>query len=262
VPECAECRSSEDVPFGAVCIGDAKATAEQDALPVGARWCNVGRRGRRRHLGLVTLVPDRHTATTGSVPPVNLRNGIDVGDPLQVVLGYLETWRFELGDASATFAESDLRLANRGGARISAAEIAAILERRNAIERALRAAPVGASLAGATSSVPWLPLTYLFDAFADIRGVGFSKMTKALHPKRPGLIPMLDSVVQRYLTDDDPGVQSPFGERAVALVRGYKRDLDRNRDALRAVLRELARRGHDLSEVRILDLLIWWAQAA
>ena len=29
-----------------------------------------------------------------------------------------------------------------------------------------------------------------------IRGVGFSKMTKALHPKRPALIPMVDSVVQ------------------------------------------------------------------
>jgi hypothetical protein len=211
---------------------------------------------------LVALVPDRHTATTGSVPPVNLRNGIDVEDPLQVVLDYLESWRFEVGDVSASFAEADLRLANRGGARISAAEIAVILERRNAIERALGAIAPQASLARAASSVPWRPLTHLFDGFADIRGVGFSKMTKALHPKRPALIPMLDSVVQRYLTDDDPGAQSSFGERAVALVRGYKRDLDHNRRALRVVRRELAGRGHDLSEVRILDLLIWWAQAA
>jgi hypothetical protein len=37
-----------------------------------------------------------------------------------------------------SFDESDLRLANRGGARISAAEIAAILDRRREIERALR----------------------------------------------------------------------------------------------------------------------------
>jgi hypothetical protein len=102
-------------------------------------------------------------------------------------------------------------------------------------------------------------LTRLFDAFADIRGVGFSKMTKALHKKRPALIPMLDSVVQEYLTRDEPEVASSgtFGERATALVRSYKRDLDRNRSALRRMQRELARREHRLTEVRILDLLIW-----
>ena len=179
-----------------------------------------------------------------------------------MVVGYLEAWRFDVGDASASFAEPDLRLANRGGARISAAEIAAILERREAIERALVAIAPQASLAGAARSVPWQPLRLLFDAFGDIRGVGFSKMTKAFHPKRPALIPMLDSVVQRYLADDDPDARSPFGERAVELVRGYKHDLDRNRAALRAVRLEVARRGYDLTEVRILDLLIWSAQEA
>jgi len=198
--------------------------------------------------------------TTSSVPPVGLRNGIEIGDPLQVVLGFLEAWRFEVGDASASFEESDLRLANRGGARISAAEIAAVLERHRAIERALQAIAPRASLAGTAKSVPWLPLRHLFDAFADIRGVGFSKMTKALHPKRPALIPMLDSVVQKYLEDDDLGPHALFGERALGLVRGYKRDLDRNRTVVRAVRQELARRGYDLTEVRILDLLIWSVQ--
>jgi hypothetical protein len=165
------------------------------------------------------------------------------------------------GDASAyaSFDESDLRLANRGGARISAVEIAAILERRGEIERALGKFHLGASLTDAASSIPWVPLTRLFDAFADIRGLGFSKMTKALHRKRPALIPMPDSVVQAYLTTDDPGTASSgsFGERATALVRSYKRDLDRHRSALRKVKRELTSRTHRLTEVQILDLLIW-----
>jgi hypothetical protein len=87
-------------------------------------------------------------------------------------------------------------------------------------------------------------------------------MTKALHRKRPALIPMLDSVVQKYLDDDDLGAQALFGERALGLVRGYKRDLDRNRAAVRAVRRELARRSYEVSEVRILDLLIWSVEAA
>jgi hypothetical protein len=73
---------------------------------------------------------------------------------------------------------------------------------------------------------------------------------------------MLDSVVQRYLQDDDLGARTPFGERALELVHGYKRDLDRNRAAVRAVRLELARRGHGLTEVRILDLLIWSVEAA
>ena len=83
--------------------------------------------------------------------------------------------------------------------------------------------------------MPWPPLAQLFDAFAEIRGVGMSKMTKALYPKRPALIPMLDSIVQKYLHDDDLGAQAPFAERALGLVRGYQRDLDHNRAAVQAV---------------------------
>ncbi len=202
---------------------------------------------------------------TSSVHPVLLRNGVEIEDPLGVVLGFLEAYRqFVVGDPSRpmSFDEANLRLANRGGARISTAEIVAILDRRRVIERALRLIAPDASLASATRSVPWLPVRQLFDAFADIRGVGLSKMTKALHPKRPALLPMLDSVVQKYLEDDDLGAQAPFGERALGLVRGYKRDLDGNRAAIRAIRRELARRGYELTEVRILDVVIWSVEAA
>jgi hypothetical protein len=196
-----------------------------------------------------------------------LRGGVELENPLELALEFLEAYSSqEAYDFSgpASFDEGDLRLANRGGARISATEIAAILERRGEIERALRKIQPDATLAAATSSVPWLPLTRLFDTFADIRGVGFSKMTKALHRKRPALIPMLDSVVQAYLTMGDLRTRAPgsFGERATALVRSYKRDLDRNRSALREIQRELASRTYRLTEVRILDLLIWSVSAA
>jgi hypothetical protein len=195
-----------------------------------------------------------------------LRGGVEIENPLELALEFLAAYsNYEAYHSSSpvSFDESDLRLANRGGARISAAEIAAILERRGEIERALRKVRPDASLADATSSIPWIPLTRLFDAFADIRGVGFSKMTKALHRKRPALIPMLDSVVQAYLARDDPGTPSSgsFGERATALVRSYKHDLDRNRSVLHELQQELARRTYRLTEVRILDLLIWSVSA-
>jgi Family of unknown function (DUF6308) len=189
-----------------------------------------------------------------------LRGGLDLEDPLGVTIGFVEAYPGYDGPASRpdSFDESDLRHANRGGARISAAQIAAILERRPRIERALQSIPPEASLADA--EVPWPSLTRLFDGFADISGVGFAKMTKALHPKRPALIPMLDSVVQAYLAADEP--KGSFGERATSLVGSYKRDLDRNLAALRQVQRELVRRGYrPLTEVRILDLLVWSAYA-
>jgi len=196
--------------------------------------------------------------TTTPFRPVVLRKGVVIDDPLGVILGLLKAYRLDVSASSwpTSFGEPDLRLANRDGARISAAEIAAILERRPAIERALRAIAPDASLTGTADSVPWLPLGQLFGAFAGIRGVGMSKMTKALYRKRPALIPILDSIVQKYLEDDDLGSQAPFGERALGLVRGYRRDLDNNRTAVGAVRQKLAGRGYGLTEVRILDLLI------
>jgi hypothetical protein len=201
--------------------------------------------------------------TSNSIPPVVLRGDVAVDDPLSIVLGFLGAWRLDTGGGSPprSFGEIDLRLANRDGARISANEIAAVLRRRRRIERALEAIAVETSLAGSNHTVPWTALRQLFDAFADIRGVGLSKATKALHRKRPALIPMLDSVVQRYLADDDPGTHAPFGERGLALVRGYKTDLDRNRVALSTLRRKIGR-GRELSEVRILDLLIWADQVS
>ena len=200
--------------------------------------------------------------TASTIRPVVLRSGFEIADPLAVVLRFLEAYRPIDSDErtrSVLFGEPDLRRANRAGARISAAEIAALTERRPAIEAALRAIPPDASLAGSASSVPWMAVQGLFGAFADVRGIGLSKVTKALHPKRPALIPMLDSVVQAHLADDDPGAQAAFDDRALELVRGYKRELDRNRVAMRGLRRALATRGFQLSDVRILDMVIWSA---
>jgi hypothetical protein len=190
---------------------------------------------------------------------LTLRSGT-VADPLAVALGFVEKYSDSTASsdpAPMSFEERDLRSANRGGARISAAEIAAVVDRRPAIERALRAIPVDASLVRPAELIPWALLRRLFDAFADIRGIGFSKMTKALHPKRPALIPMLDSVVRAYLGEDPAVRSSSFAERATALVRSYKRELDLNSSLLLELRGELARRGYELTEVRLLDVLIW-----
>ena len=196
---------------------------------------------------------------------IQLRDDVEIENPLELALEFLDAYSSydAVPSDPASFKEDDLRLANRGGARISASEIAAILERRGDIERALRMIQPEASLTDTTSSIPWSSLTELFDEFAEIRGIGFSKMTKALHPKRPALIPILDSVVQAYLAEEDPATHSsgPFGGRATALVRSYKRELDRNSSVLRELQQKLAGRTYRLTEVRILDILIWSVSA-
>jgi hypothetical protein len=72
---------------------------------------------------------------------------------------------------------------------------------------------------------------------------------------------MLDSVVQSYFADDDPGKRAQFGERALALVRDYKRDLDRHRAALHPSARAQAARP-PANRGRIIDLLIWADQVS
>jgi hypothetical protein len=196
------------------------------------------------------------------VTTIVLRGGIELPDPLRTALSFVEAYGSDEPDdpsAANRFDERDLRRANRGGARISTAEIGSVLERRTQIEAALRAIDPAASLTG--RSVPWAALTLLFDGFAGLRGVGLAKTTKALHPKRPALIPLLDSVVQAYLEPVPTKPKPPFAEHATALVRAYKLDLDRNRAALRELRRELAGRGYDLTATRLLDVLIWSACA-
>src|ERR1700747_3826014 len=76
------------------------------------------------------FVPGRRTVA-GEIR-IELRKGLEVDDPLRVVLGFVQAgYAYDVNTASglSTFDESDLRLANSGGGSISAAGIAAILER-------------------------------------------------------------------------------------------------------------------------------------
>ena len=98
-----------------------------------------------------------------------LRHGIEVENALEPTLEFLDAYPSTVAEEASpteSFGEDDLRRANRGGARISAAEIAAVLERKAEIERWLREkSPPGASLAVAERSIPWNALTGLFGEF-------------------------------------------------------------------------------------------------
>jgi len=136
-------------------------------------------------------------------------------------------------------------------------ETAAILSRAERVKTALAALPVTTSLVADPGSVPWDALEDLYGALSGLPGIGLARATKVLHKKRPRLIPILDDVVQRYLTAVDGPVSGDLATRGVSLTRSYQRELLDQLPILRLVSAGLAADGVVLSECRLLDIYLW-----
>ncbi len=161
-----------------------------------------------------------------------------------------------------TLTETDVRVANRSTARMSDAVVAGILDRRRAIDAALRLIPSDASLTDREHAIPWDGLRSLVAAFDGVPAVGLARITKVTHRKRPALIPLLDSVVEAYLVRLEPVPGAwPRPDRAVALTRIYRREMDLNRRALTCLRAGLAARGFELTECRLFDIFAWSTEA-
>lgn len=195
---------------------------------------------------------------------LRFRNGVVLREPLELALLFLQhDYGYRSYDsqpvlADAEWRRADAQIANRIGARMSSREIDALMSRKPEIETALRSIPGDLSLAEPDETIPWAALHELYQAVSDIPSVGLAKATKALHKKRPQLIPMLDSFVAGYLRSvDDLPPLGGLGDQALALTRSYKVDLDTNIDELLTVQQGLTEHGFALSTVRILDLYTW-----
>jgi hypothetical protein len=192
---------------------------------------------------------------------LRFRNGVALREPLTLALLFLEhssrSYDLQPVRADARWRREDAQVANRAGARMSSHEIDALMRRKSTIEAALRAIPGDAELADPDEHIPWEALHALYAAFGGIPGVGLAKATKALHKKRPQLIPMLDSFVAGYLRSIDEIPVGSFADEALALTRSYKVDLDANAGVLASVQRALGEHGYTLSLCRILDVYAW-----
>jgi hypothetical protein len=201
---------------------------------------------------------------TATLPPLVLRNGTRIEAVLQTALDFLDqdsSYRnYDLADVQEddVLTEADISVANAMIARMSPEVIARIYQRVPVINAALAQVPRRASLAEPPSSIPWQAIEELMRAMQRIPEVKLARQTKVLHKKRPALIPILDSVVATYLRRVD-GLRrtgDPARE-AVELIQSFKRELDANLPALRALQGELRRRDIDLTECRLLDLFLW-----
>jgi hypothetical protein len=156
-----------------------------------------------------------------------------------------------------SLSERDVRIANRIIARMGPDTVAAILSRAPAASAALAQIPANASLVNSDAGIPWEALDHLYKAFEGLPGVGLARITKVLHKKRPALIPILDSVVDRYLVSIEGGIVGGLAQRGATLTRAYKAELDACLSVLKCVRDTLAADGFHLTECRLLDIYLW-----
>jgi hypothetical protein len=94
--------------------------------------------------------------------------------------------------------------------------------------------------------------------------LGLSVVSKMLHLKRPGLIPLLDALVVEQLgpgvpSQAAPEVKAAYAARVIAHLAAQGRS---NRAGIVALRRELADEGIELSAIRLIDILVWSSHPA
>lgn len=196
-------------------------------------------------------------------PSLKLLSGAELEDPLGLARLFIAQdgsyQNYDLAEVSYddSLSERDIRVANRIIARMGPDTVAAILSRAPAARAALARIPPGASLVDQDADIPWQAVNELYGAFEGLPGVGLPRLTKVLHKKRPALIPILDSVVDRYLVAVEGPIAGGLGERGTALTRAYKAEIDACLPILRCVRDDLLADGVDLTECRLLDIYLW-----
>jgi hypothetical protein len=200
---------------------------------------------------------------TQGCPSLRLRSGAELEDPLGLARLFIAQdgsyQSYDLAEVSRdnSLSERDVRVANRIIARMGPDAVGAILSRAPAASAALAKIPADASLVDQDADIPWQQLEDLFGAFENLPGVGLPRLTKVLHKKRPALVPILDSVVDRYLIAVGGPIAGALGERGTALSRVYKEELDSCLPVLACVREALLADGVDLTECRLLDIYLW-----
>jgi len=101
----------------------------------------------------------------------------------------------------------------------------------------------------------------LLAEFLSIPGVKLAKATKVLHLKRPQFIPILDSLVVKFLTKNDLE-ENIFSEDellqiGIASLEMARTDIIANRPAFRELQARLADLPTPLTAARIYDILCW-----
>ena len=139
--------------------------------------------------------------------------------------------------------------------RLTAYDAVRILARGDEVSSLLAGIPPDCRLESATEDEIGRAST-LIALLSEAYQVNWGKATKVLHRKRPGLFPMLDSVVFDFLWKNFPH-QVTWGSPPAYYLRLFKQVLLARERPIEEAKAALAKQGIDLTPVRVLDFLIW-----
>lgn len=209
-------------------------------------------------------IPNRETQTSQSEPcgPLLLRNGTTIAEPSLVLRFVMKDGSYRAYDEphvahDNSLSLDDVKMANKIQGRMGPLVVQAIMRVAADVEPLLAQIPAATCLMDTEISIPWNPLRRVFEIMLNVPEVGLARATKILHKKRPSLIPILDSIVEKYLQMGGGVAAQNKPELAVELMRVYKIDLDANSNSLRCLCHVLKRRGINLTECRLLDIYLW-----
>jgi len=190
---------------------------------------------------------------------LTLPSGLLIEDLQAKLDGLFSRW-YELYDAvpvprDDTLRPEEIALCIMMNSRMSGNTGLAVWERRAAIEAALQRIPPDADLAG--EDVPWQTVQELLDPFQTIRRAKLGIATKILHKKRPGLIPMLDMLLQGHYRRRLTTRAKTLGGYGVSLIKLLREDLLAELPAVTALCEVAARQQKPVTPVRMLDHLVW-----
>jgi hypothetical protein len=196
---------------------------------------------------------------------MKLLSKLNIPNPRKLILAFVEHW-YPVYDGVPVAQDNDLRasdiaLSTMLMSRISGVTAGYIFRAKEPIEDGLAKIPANLDLldVAADDGIPGAEgISQAITAICAVKRAKLAVSTKILHKKRPGLIPILDSVVVGHYAQSCPtDANRTWGDYAMALTRLVHTDMLNVPSELRELESELKDNGTPLSPCRILNALIW-----
>lgn len=196
-------------------------------------------------------------------------SGFNVLNPRKLLLRFVNDV-YPMYDGVEVAQDNQLRiveisLSTMLNSRISGNTGGKIWLKRAAVEASLSHIPPKIDLLDITpdESIPGeTAIEQALDSMCDVPRCKLAVATKILHKKRPGLIPIFDSVVQDHYWRGLPKAyrhaSCSWGKYAIELTRLVRADLNSVRDEILELRNELEKNHTPLTGCRILNALMWW----
>ena len=195
---------------------------------------------------------------------LHLPDGAEIANADGKLVAYMKN-QYEIYDRvqvsqDSTLTLFDILLSVTMNSRLDTADkVRSVWNGKKPVEKALAKIPPNLSLQN--KNIPWDQLAELFDAFCGIRYAGPAVTTKILHKKRPKLIPIYDSIIDRYIDKHTSEPQLPrgssVGERMVRGVKGFRNVLLECLKGIERLRGSAKMKPFRVSPVRTLEALLW-----